>query len=276
MLFRSTQNLAVRTDLTVYGNLTQISGITALGNVTAANLVVTGNFVVTATNTQVTNALSINNFGTDTAFKVVQYEGGGPGHTYNVAEFWDYQTLAMVIDPEGNVAIHSTASPGYALTVVQGASIDALSLGTPLTTTYGGTGVTSASQNYIFSGPEFGAGAPSFRLLTNGDLPSVISLANIVSDNSLTTTNIFGTNLNVTSNSNLSTTNVTTLNAVTTTTLNMPATSTANIASLNIYSNSNIALTNIVTANISTLNAVTTTTLNMPADRKSTRLNSSH
>ena len=130
----STQNLTVRNDLTVYGNLTHATGtgLAAFGNVTAGNLVVTGNFIVTATNTQVTNALSINNFGTDTAFKVVQYEGGGPGHTHNVAEFWDFQTLAMVIDPEGNVGIHTTASPSYALTVAQGAFIDTLGLGTPL------------------------------------------------------------------------------------------------------------------------------------------------
>ena len=98
----STQNLTVRGDTSLLGNLTATVGYHAFGNLTAANLTVTGNFTITATNTQVTNALSINNAGTTTALKVVQYEGGGSGHTYNVAEFWDYQTLAMVIDPEGN------------------------------------------------------------------------------------------------------------------------------------------------------------------------------
>ena len=132
----STDNLIVRRDAYVYGNLTHTTGLTSLGNVTAGNLTVTGNFIVTATNTQVTNALSINNAGTATALKVVQYEGGGPGHAYNVAEFWDYQTLAMAIDPYGNVAIHTSSSPGYALTVSEGASIDYLALGTPLSTTF--------------------------------------------------------------------------------------------------------------------------------------------
>ena len=122
----STQNLTVRGDTTFSGNLTATVGYHNFGNVTAANLTVTGNFTITATNTQVTNALSINNAGTATALKVVQYEGGGPGHTQNVAEFWDFTTLAMVIDPEGNVAIHTTSSPGYSMTVVGGALVDTL------------------------------------------------------------------------------------------------------------------------------------------------------
>ncbi len=120
----STDSLVVRGDTSLSGNLVALTGFHAFGNLTAANLTVTGNFTITATNTQVTNALSINNSGTSTALKVTQYEGGGPGHVHNVAEFWDFQTLAMVIDPEGNVAIHTTSSPGYALTVRQGALID--------------------------------------------------------------------------------------------------------------------------------------------------------
>ena len=120
----STQDLIVRGDTTHVGNITAVRGYAAFGNVAVANLVVTGNFTITATNTQTTNALTINNAGTATALKVMQFEGGGPGHTYNVAEFWDFQTLAMVIDPEGNVGIHTSSSPGYALTVAQGALID--------------------------------------------------------------------------------------------------------------------------------------------------------
>jgi hypothetical protein len=120
----STQDLVVRGDTTHVGNITAVRGYAAFGNVAVANLVVTGNFTITATNTQTTNALSINNAGTATALKVVQFEGGGPGHTHNVAEFWDFHTLAMVIDPEGNVAIHTDSSPGYALTVNQGALFD--------------------------------------------------------------------------------------------------------------------------------------------------------
>ena len=122
----STQNLFVRGDATHYGNITSTQGFGTFGNVSVANLVVTGNFTITATNTQTTNALSINNAGTATALKVVQFEGGGGGHTHNVAEFWDFTTLAMVIDPEGNVGIHTTSSPGYSLTVVGGALVDTM------------------------------------------------------------------------------------------------------------------------------------------------------
>ncbi len=36
----------------------------------------------------------------------------------------------------------------------------------------GGTGASSTSQNFVFAGPTSGAGAPSFRALTSGDLPA--------------------------------------------------------------------------------------------------------
>lgn len=132
----STQTLTVRSGLTVNGSavlngsLTATSGMTTLSNLTVANIVFTGNVFSLNTNVETTNAFSINNFGTQTALKVVQYEGtGGGGHAFNTAEFWDYQTLAMVIDPYGNVGIHTTSSPGYALTVKDGASIDRLEPG---------------------------------------------------------------------------------------------------------------------------------------------------
>jgi Ca2+-binding RTX toxin-like protein len=47
-------------------------------------------------------------------------------HTHNVAEFWDATTIAMVIDPRGNVAIHTASSPGYALTVTDPANFETL------------------------------------------------------------------------------------------------------------------------------------------------------
>jgi hypothetical protein len=97
-------------------------------NLFVSNLTVTGNFIVTATNTTVTNSLSITNQGTTTALYVNQNEA--PNMTYNVAEFWDHTQLAMVIDGYGNVAVHTASSPGYAFTVVQGASIDNLSVST--------------------------------------------------------------------------------------------------------------------------------------------------
>jgi hypothetical protein len=36
----------------------------------------------------------------------------------------------------------------------------------------GGTGVTSTSQNFVFAGPTSGSGAPTFRALVAGDIPS--------------------------------------------------------------------------------------------------------
>ena len=196
----STQDLIVRGDTNLVGNLTALAGFHNFGNVSVGNLIVTGNFTVTATNTTVSNALSINNAGTSTAMKVVQYEGGGPGHAYNVAEFWDFQTLAMVIDPEGNVAIHTGASPGYAFTVAQGASIDTLTLGTPLTISSGGTGTASgAPTNQVFAGPSTGGpSAPLFRSLVNTDLPASVVVSNVTANgaslSSMNASNItFGT-----------------------------------------------------------------------------------
>jgi hypothetical protein len=190
----STSTLTVRNGAIFNGGLAATAGVSTFGNVVAANLTVTGNFTVTATNTQVSNSLSINNFGTATALKVVQYEGGGPGHIHNVAEFWDYQTLAMVIDPEANVGIHTGASPGYALTVVDGVLIDTLTLTNPLAVSAGGIGVTTTTQNYVFAGPQFGSGAPDFRYLVNSDLPSIISVSN-VSGNGSGLSSLVGSNV---------------------------------------------------------------------------------
>lgn len=40
----------------------------------------------------------------------------------------------------------------------------------------GGTGLATTSQNFVFVGPTSGSGAPTWRLLTSGDLPSLSSL----------------------------------------------------------------------------------------------------
>ncbi len=110
----SLSDLNVRGSSIHYGSLVNY-GNTSLANLTTANLTVTGNFIITATNTSISNSISITNQGTTTALYVKQDESGV--HTYNVAEFWDHTQLAMVIDGYGNVAIHATSSPGYALTV---------------------------------------------------------------------------------------------------------------------------------------------------------------
>jgi hypothetical protein len=41
-----------------------------------------------------------------------------------------------------------------------------------ISTTFGGTGASSTSQNFVFAGPTSGAGAPSFRQLTSSDVPA--------------------------------------------------------------------------------------------------------
>ena len=122
----STQNLTVRAGLSVNGSLTAINGQTTLSNLTLSNLVFVGNALSIDTTIQTTNTFSINNYGTSTALKVVQFEGGGPGHLYNTAEFWDYQTLAMVIDPYGNVGIHTSSSLGYSFSAYGGSYMDSL------------------------------------------------------------------------------------------------------------------------------------------------------
>ena len=172
------------------------TGVSNFANLIASNLTVTNAFIVTATNTQVSNALSIVNQGTKTALYVNQNEF--PNMTQNVAEFYDHTQLAMVIDGYGNVAIHQASSPGYALSVVDGVSMDVLTLGTPLAISSGGTGTaTGATQNYVFAGPSSGsAGAPLFRALVNADLPSYVVVSNIYSNGaamySLNSSNLVG------------------------------------------------------------------------------------
>ena len=173
----STSTLTVRNSALFKGDIIAASGTANFSNIIASNLTVTNTFIVSATNTSVSNAVSIINQGTTTALYVNQNEF--PNMVYNVAEFWDHTQLAMVIDGYGNVGIHTTSSPGYALTVAQGAYIDTLTLGTPLSISSGGTGTATATQNYVFAGPSVGPGPPSFRALVNSDLPSSISVSNV-------------------------------------------------------------------------------------------------
>jgi len=234
----STQNLTVRGDTTLSGNLTAISGFHNFGNVTAGNLVVTGNFTVTATNTQVTNSLSINNFGTTTALKVVQYEGGGAGHSYNVAEFWDFQTLAMVIDPEGNVGIHTTSSPGYSLTVGDGSYLTTV---TSQLYTGNGSGISNLHSSNL-------VGALTSLQLSNTQ-SNITSLGTLV-------------NLNVSGTANIATGWFTTANVTgglgaNTAFFNLLKTNTSNTGFLNA---ANGAVSNLLCANINVV-----TTANMAA-----------
>jgi hypothetical protein len=235
----STQDLVVRGDTLLLGNLTAAAGYHNFGNLTAANLTVTGNFTITATNTQVTNALSINNAGTTTALKVVQYEGGGPGHVHNVAEFWDFTTLAMVIDPEGNVGIHTTSSPGYSMTVVGGALVDTLTSQLYFGNASGLSNLNSANLT----------GALTSLQLSN-------TQSNITSLGTLVNLNVSGT-ANI-ANGWFTTANVTGGLGANTAFFNLLKTNTSNTSFLNA---SNAAVSNLLCSNLNVLATANMTAL---------------
>jgi hypothetical protein len=124
---------------TVTSNDTTTANLTVTNKLTVANLFVTGNVYITSTNTVTSNAITIDNTGTTTALIVRQKEP--TLHTHNVAEFYDGTTPALIIDPEGNLAVHTTVSPNYALTLVDGASFDVLTIrGNPPRTSLDVTG----------------------------------------------------------------------------------------------------------------------------------------
>ena len=260
-----------------YGIITS-TGSASFANLIANNFTVTGNFTIAATNTSVSNSISIVNQGTKTALYVNQNEF--PNMTYNVAEFYDHTQLAMVIDGYGNVAIHQASSPGYALTVVDGALINNLTLGTPLAISSGGTGTSvGAPQNQVFAGPSIGsAGAPFFRALVNADLPSYVSVSNVYANGAalyaLNSSNLVGNvaNANVAlvvsqaSQPNITSvgllTNLAVANSLTTTNVfltgNLSVQQTANITTLNVGSK----FVNFVTAgNIYVANSLTTSNI---------------
>ena len=199
----NTQYLNVSSDMTFTGPLATLANLYIPGNanieyLSVSNLSVTGNLYVTATNLQTTNALTINNSGTMTAFKVTQNETSI--HTHNVAEFWDATTLAMVIDPEGNVAIHTVSSPGYALTVTDPANFETLYIrGKPDVTSLNVTGNVTVSNalttTNVFATWYYGDGG----LLSNISSSAITQpFANLVVSNALTTTNVFTTNVTAT------------------------------------------------------------------------------
>ena len=231
----STQDLVVRGDTVHLGNLTATAGYHNFGNLTAANLTVTGNFTITATNTQVTNALSINNAGTTTALKVVQYEGG----VHNVAEFWDFTTLAMVIDSEGNVGIHTTSSPGYSMTVVGGALVDTLT-----------------SQLYF-------GNASGLSNLNSSNLTGALTSLQLSNTQSNITSLGTLVNLNVSGTANIATGWFTTANVTgglgaNTAFFNLLKTNTSNTSFLNA---SNAAVSNLLCSNLNVLATANMTAL---------------
>ena len=195
----NTEVLSVTTNMTFTGPLATLSNLTVPGNanieyLSVSNLSVTGNLIVTATNTQTTNSIVITNSGTATALKVTQNEPSI--HTHNVAEFWDATTLAMVIDPEGNVGIHTTSSPGYALTVTDPANFETLYIrGKSDQTTLNVTGNVYVSNalttTNVFATQYYGDAG----FLSNISSSSIVQpFANLVVSNTVTTTNVIATN----------------------------------------------------------------------------------
>ena len=287
----STQTLTVRGDTVISGNVTA-SGQSTFGNVTVSNLSIVGSVFNVATNVQISNAISINNAGTSTVLKVVQYEGGGGGHIYNVAEFWDFQTLAMCIDPRGNVAIHQAASPGYALTVNEGVRADNITVtgnytgsgfgltNVPVTGLYGAVGslqVQNTQTNVTSVGTLWTVNVTGISNLNGSILGSLATpvqsnittvglLTNLAVSNSISVSNIVATgNLTVLTQSNLASANIQSLDVVSSnvsaeaniTTLSV---ATGNVQSLNVSVGANItqlsvtSLANLVSANLVTAN----------------------
>jgi hypothetical protein len=75
-----------------------------------------------------------------------------------------------------NVAITGGAINGTPIgaTTASTGSFSSLILGTPLAVNYGGTGVSTATANYVFAGPTSGgAAAPTFRALVVADIPAL-------------------------------------------------------------------------------------------------------
>ena len=288
----STRDLTVRRDTALTGNLT-VTGSASFQNLVASNLTVTNVFSITATNTSISNSLTINNSGTATALFVNQNEY--PAMIHNVAEFYDHSTPALIIDPNGNLAIHTTVSPGYALTLVEGALMDNIRVtGTytgsgagltnlPVTsivgavsslqvqntqtnvTTVGTLWTLNVTQISNLNGSILGSLATPIQsnittvgLLTNLAVSNSISVSNIVVTGNLSVqllTNLFS--------ANIVTSNIQTLNSVFSNILNLNVSTGANITQLTVTTLSNISSANIVTGNIQTLNSVFSNILNL-------------
>ena len=256
--------LTTNDGVTVNGTLS-VPGNSTFGKITTSNLTVTGNFTVTTTNTAFSNALSVNNSGTATALKVVQFESGGGGHTYNVAEFWDFTRMAMVIDPEGNVGIHTTNTGTFGLSVADGANVDSLQaltvstgiLSTPLanvTTLNVGTlanlnlvNVSSELTTTLFRADNSFLG--TINAITTNSL-TYVTTNNLYAANSIQTTNVLASIVNASNNlyaaNALQTTNV----------LAVTGNVTYLVATNNVYAANAVRTTNVLTVTLNASNNV--------------------
>ena len=125
-----------------------------------------GNIVLTpgtATGTGATGTVSVSSL-TDTGLT-----------SGNCVQATDGGLLMTIAGPcvNGNTVVTSvTATAPLAST---GGTAPTISLSGTVAVANGGTGASSTSQNSVFAGPTSEAGAPSFRALAAGDLPSLSS-----------------------------------------------------------------------------------------------------
>ena len=281
----SLSDLSVRGNAIHYGNFTNY-GNTVVANLTASNLTVTGNFIVTATNTQLSNSLSIINQGTTTAFFVNQNET--PVHIHNVAEFYDNTTVAMIIDPNGNVAIHQTRSDNFALSVSQGASFDSIVTGTLSGTTltatfftgvnftgstfYGGTSISSPAfsgsgfTGGTFSGSTVGATSVTATNFTGTNFSGSTfngGFSGTFTGSGFTGGTFYGTTANLTTSANIVTLNTASANLTTENVGSLNVFTGANVTWLTVSGGSNLVSANIVTLNTASANLTTANLLNL-------------
>ena len=131
-----------------------------------------------------------------TASPTTSYNTAAPAFIIGNGTSYAARSNAMVVYNNGNVTIGGTLTVGgggagtgtvtsvagsggtTGLTLTGGpiTSSGTLTLGGTLAIANGGTGLSSTSQNYAFMGPTSGSGAPAWRQLVAGDLPSISGL----------------------------------------------------------------------------------------------------
>jgi hypothetical protein len=208
---------------------------------------------------------------------------------HNVAEFYDHSTPALIIDPDGNLAIHTTVSPGYALTLVEGALMDNIRVtgsytgsgagltNLPVTSIVGAvsylqvqntqTNVTSVGTLWTLNVTQIsnlnGSILGSLATPVQSNITTVGLLTNLAVSNSISVSNIVATgNLSVLTQSNLVsanlvTANVQTENVVISNIQTLNVSTGANITYLTVSTLSNSLISNILTANIRSANIQT-------------------
>jgi hypothetical protein len=127
--------------------------------------------------TGVTGTLPIANGGTGTTSTTANFVFAGPTSGSGAPSFRAL-TIGDMPGGFGTGSVTSVAMTVPAFMTVTGSPITtsgtfAVTMTSALPIANGGTGATSTSQSYAFIGPTSGSGAPSFRALVAGDLPTI-------------------------------------------------------------------------------------------------------